>query len=212
MLQKDLLFPWRTALANVMLGLEIKGAARDEAAQRAHVLLDQLGLHGFADALSGDAVGRHAPARGAGAHAGQRPARAAARRAVRGARLPDQAPDRERHGPAGAQPAPLDAADHPRHRGGGLAVRPGDRAQPSADPHPLGLRGRARRRPHRHDGGARQPELHATMSAASGATSRWAAHEHAAASRDGTAGARPPAPASSWPGSGRAATCCCASS
>ena len=48
MLQKDLLFPWRTALANVMLGLEIKGAARDDARQRAHVLLDQLGLHGFA--------------------------------------------------------------------------------------------------------------------------------------------------------------------
>ncbi len=48
MLQKDLLFPWRTALANVMLGLEIKGAGREEARQRAHVLLDQLGLHGFA--------------------------------------------------------------------------------------------------------------------------------------------------------------------
>ena len=48
MLQKDLLFPWRTALANVTLGLEIKGAARDDARQRAHVLLDQLGLHGFA--------------------------------------------------------------------------------------------------------------------------------------------------------------------
>jgi len=48
MLQKDLLFPWRTALANVTLGIEIKGAARDDARQRAHVLLDQLGLHGFA--------------------------------------------------------------------------------------------------------------------------------------------------------------------
>jgi NitT/TauT family transport system ATP-binding protein len=48
MLQKDLLFPWRTALANVMLGLEIKGVAGTEAAHRAHVLLDQLGLHGFA--------------------------------------------------------------------------------------------------------------------------------------------------------------------
>ena len=47
MLQKDLLFPWRTALANVTLGMEIKGAARDDARQRAHVLLDQLGLHGF---------------------------------------------------------------------------------------------------------------------------------------------------------------------
>ncbi len=48
MLQKDLLFPWRTALANVMLGLEIKGVPRAEASERAHVLLDQLGLHGFA--------------------------------------------------------------------------------------------------------------------------------------------------------------------
>lgn len=48
MLQKDLLFPWRTALANVMLGLELKGVARSEAQERAHVLLDQLGLHGFA--------------------------------------------------------------------------------------------------------------------------------------------------------------------
>jgi NitT/TauT family transport system ATP-binding protein len=48
MLQKDLLFPWRTALANVTLGLQIKGVARDDARQRAHVLLDQLGLHGFA--------------------------------------------------------------------------------------------------------------------------------------------------------------------
>lgn len=48
MLQKDLLFPWRTALANVTLGLEIKGVAHDECRQRAQVLLDQLGLHGFA--------------------------------------------------------------------------------------------------------------------------------------------------------------------
>ena len=47
MLQKDLLFPWRTTLANVTLGLEIKGVARADARQRAHVLLDQLGLHGF---------------------------------------------------------------------------------------------------------------------------------------------------------------------
>lgn len=50
MLQKDLLFPWRTALANVTLGLEIKGVGSDEAKARAHVALDQLGLHGFADA------------------------------------------------------------------------------------------------------------------------------------------------------------------
>ncbi|MEZ5933888.1 MAG: ABC transporter ATP-binding protein [Alphaproteobacteria bacterium] len=47
MLQKDLLFPWRTAIANVMLGLEVKGMPTSEARERAHVLLDQLGLHGF---------------------------------------------------------------------------------------------------------------------------------------------------------------------
>jgi NitT/TauT family transport system ATP-binding protein len=49
MLQKDLLFPWRTALANVMLGLELRGVPRGEAESRSRVMLDQLGLHGFAD-------------------------------------------------------------------------------------------------------------------------------------------------------------------
>jgi NitT/TauT family transport system ATP-binding protein len=49
MLQKDLLFPWRTAVNNVMLGMEIRGEARSDARERARTLLDQLGLHGFAD-------------------------------------------------------------------------------------------------------------------------------------------------------------------
>jgi NitT/TauT family transport system ATP-binding protein len=49
MLQKDLLLPWRTALGNTMLGLEIRGLAASEAEERARVMLDQLGLHGFAD-------------------------------------------------------------------------------------------------------------------------------------------------------------------
>jgi NitT/TauT family transport system ATP-binding protein len=49
MLQKDLLLPWRTALGNVMLGLEIRGVAANEAHDRSHAMLDQLGLHGFAD-------------------------------------------------------------------------------------------------------------------------------------------------------------------
>jgi NitT/TauT family transport system ATP-binding protein len=49
MLQKDLLFPWRTAIANVTLGLEIAGTVpRREARERAQALFDQLGLHGFA--------------------------------------------------------------------------------------------------------------------------------------------------------------------
>jgi NitT/TauT family transport system ATP-binding protein len=49
MLQKDLLFPWRSALANTTLGLEIRKVPRAAAESRARALLDQLGLHGFAD-------------------------------------------------------------------------------------------------------------------------------------------------------------------
>jgi len=49
MLQKDLLLPWRTALGNTMLGLEIRGAAAREAEDRSRAMLEQLGLHGFAD-------------------------------------------------------------------------------------------------------------------------------------------------------------------
>jgi NitT/TauT family transport system ATP-binding protein len=49
MLQKDLLLPWRTALGNTMLGLQIRGVAPAEAEDRSRAMLDQLGLHGFAD-------------------------------------------------------------------------------------------------------------------------------------------------------------------
>src|SRR5262245_29747288 len=49
MLQKDLLFPWRTAVANVTIGLEIKGLGREEARRRARAMLDQLALSGFED-------------------------------------------------------------------------------------------------------------------------------------------------------------------
>jgi NitT/TauT family transport system ATP-binding protein len=47
MLQKDLLFPWRTAIDNVTIGLEIKGIGRTEALRRARELLEQLALAGF---------------------------------------------------------------------------------------------------------------------------------------------------------------------
>ena len=49
MLQKDLLLPWRTAIANVKLGMEIRRVPKAEANDRARALLDQLGLNGFAD-------------------------------------------------------------------------------------------------------------------------------------------------------------------
>jgi NitT/TauT family transport system ATP-binding protein len=47
MMQKDLLFPWRTVLANVLLGLEMRGVARAEAAEAAREHLAAFGLSGF---------------------------------------------------------------------------------------------------------------------------------------------------------------------
>ena len=47
MQQKDLLLPWRTALANAALGLEVQGLSRREARARARTLLKRFGLEGF---------------------------------------------------------------------------------------------------------------------------------------------------------------------
>ena len=49
MLQKDLLLPWRTAIDNVMLGLQVHGVGRRERRDRAGALLARLGLADFAD-------------------------------------------------------------------------------------------------------------------------------------------------------------------
>jgi NitT/TauT family transport system ATP-binding protein len=49
MLQKDLLFPWRTAIANVALGLQVKRLGRRERRERSRQLLERLGLGQFAD-------------------------------------------------------------------------------------------------------------------------------------------------------------------
>jgi NitT/TauT family transport system ATP-binding protein len=46
--QADALFPWKTAIDNVAIGLEIAGCARIEALQRAQNWLDQVGLGAFA--------------------------------------------------------------------------------------------------------------------------------------------------------------------
>jgi len=47
MLQKDLLMPWRSALENVTLGLEIRGISRTVARARALAYLQRYGLGGF---------------------------------------------------------------------------------------------------------------------------------------------------------------------
>lgn len=67
MLQKDLLLPWRTALKNVTLGLEIHNMRPKERTEKARKLLDTIGLSGFHDyypsALSGGMRQRAALAR-----------------------------------------------------------------------------------------------------------------------------------------------------
>lgn len=50
MTQSDALLPWRTAEANVMLPLLLRGVKRTEARERARAQLDRVGLAGFADA------------------------------------------------------------------------------------------------------------------------------------------------------------------
>ena len=47
MLQKDLLLPWRTAVDNVILGLEVRDVPRRVARERALPLMRQYGLGGF---------------------------------------------------------------------------------------------------------------------------------------------------------------------
>src|SRR5579872_7145547 len=47
MMQKDLLFPWRTVLGNVLLGLEIRGKPAAASRELARDYLNTFGLSGF---------------------------------------------------------------------------------------------------------------------------------------------------------------------
>jgi NitT/TauT family transport system ATP-binding protein len=49
MLQEDYLFPWRTILDNVLLGLELKGKLNNRTKERARKLLSDYGLKDFED-------------------------------------------------------------------------------------------------------------------------------------------------------------------
>src|SRR5258705_13892608 len=62
MMQKDLLFPWRTVLGNVLLGLETRGVDRDEAEGKAREYLKGFGLAGFENAYP-KTVSRRMPQR-----------------------------------------------------------------------------------------------------------------------------------------------------
>jgi ABC-type nitrate/sulfonate/bicarbonate transport system ATPase subunit len=50
MMQKDLLLPWRTVIDNVILGMELKGVARERARATARPFLARYGLGGFEEA------------------------------------------------------------------------------------------------------------------------------------------------------------------
>ncbi len=50
MMQKDLLFPWRTVIENVLLGLELKKVPAAEARATAHEYLNTYGLSGIENA------------------------------------------------------------------------------------------------------------------------------------------------------------------
>jgi NitT/TauT family transport system ATP-binding protein len=45
--QQDALFPWRTVLDNVIFGLEVQGRSKRDARERAHALIQLVGLSGF---------------------------------------------------------------------------------------------------------------------------------------------------------------------
>jgi NitT/TauT family transport system ATP-binding protein len=48
-LQKDLLFPWRTVIENVILGLEISGVSKKDAREKAKILLQTYRMEGYED-------------------------------------------------------------------------------------------------------------------------------------------------------------------
>ena len=56
-LQKDLLFPWRTVLENVILGLEVRGTSKKEARERARQLFAAYKLEGYEDNYPADLSG-----------------------------------------------------------------------------------------------------------------------------------------------------------
>ena len=81
--QRDLLLPWRSALDNAGLALELGGASGARPGAGAAELFEPLRARRVRRRAPRRAVGRYAPARRVRAHAARRAARSAAGRAVR---------------------------------------------------------------------------------------------------------------------------------
>ena len=132
--QQDLLFPWRTVLDNTTLGLEVAGVAAGAGAAPGRGAVRAVRAGRLRAGPPRRAVRRDAAAGGAAAHGGAGPCGAAARRAVRRARLAHP----HRHADlAGRRPRGLRVdgpADHPRHPRGGVPVGPGGGARPAPGP------------------------------------------------------------------------------
>ena len=153
--QSPVLLDWRTALDNVLLQVELRGA-RSARLSRARAAAARPGRpRGVRRPLSARAVGRHAPARGDRARADPRRAAAADGRAVRRARRADARADAPRPRGAVARHAQDRAVHHALDRRGGAARRPRRRhvAAPGTDrahrstsrlPRPRGLDGAPR--------------------------------------------------------------------
>jgi len=87
MRQRDLLLPWRSALDNAAIALEIHGVPKREA-RAAPASASRVRPRRLRGCLAGPALRRHAPARRLPPHRAGRAPPAAARRAVRRARRP----------------------------------------------------------------------------------------------------------------------------
>ena len=141
--QADALFPWKTAIDNVAIGLEIKGVPHARGARARAGLADVGRPRRLRQPLSAHAVGRPAQARRPRAGPDPRSQDPPDGRAVRAARCPDP-------------------ADHGQSAAGTLERRP----QGGAVRHPRSGGGDRARRPRRHHVGGAERAHHRRLAGA----------------------------------------------
>ena len=143
-LARDALLPWRDALGNVELALQIRGVAPEERRRRAREALARVGLADAATRHPAQLSQGHAPARRARAHLRHRAAPADPRRAVRRARRADPHPHAGTAARAAAAVLRHDDHGDARHRRGDHPRRPRRGVQPAPRDRHRDLRREAR--------------------------------------------------------------------